>query len=441
MKRIGALLLAGLVSITSLVSFSATNETLEGLKEKAVKDSVDLLAIDAGILTLEENIQSLQSSASDLWELYDAYQSYEELYDQGVNKLIEIPLIPIPPGATDEQIAEINAQNEKIKLNNQLVAAYKQLQQLFLGLYGITTPSLSEEQIYDNFIYYTTVLPMNLSGQASLLKIDRQRAEAGIRNGIETLWWNLGALRSQNTLTQTYSLLVKHQLAITEKKLSLGQASELDLDAKKVDYEQALSNQRALERGTENLEYSLRQLAGIPFSEDFYVTVTPVVTASQNLKNFDEYFRLAQRTRVDAIRALKTLDMVKQEEAVMSSYISDANSTKRLEVRLRRLEAESQYQKILKSLDAEIYGLYSDALTARETMEMSALNQQLATLDLKRIQALYAQGYLSQIDFEGARLMLVQAQINYENSKYQYRLKLQQLEHAVTYGGSTGGGM
>lgn len=441
MRKIVAMAVVGLISLSTMAGFAAERETLESLRGKAVKDSVDLLAIDAGILTLEENVQSLYSSASDIWDLYDAYQKYEELYDKGVNGLTILPLIPIPPEATEEEKALIEGQNQQIELNNQLVGAYQQLQQLFFGLYGITSPSLSEEQIYDNFIYIATVMPMNLSGQANLLKIDRQRAEAGIKNGVETLWWNLGALRNQKTLTDVYSLLIKRQLEITEKKLTLGQASQLELDAKKVDYEQALANQRALDRGLENLEYRLRHLAGIAYHEAFSADITPVITASQNLKTYEEYLRLAQRTRVDAIRALKVVDMVKQEEAVMSSYISDVNSVKRLEVRLRRLEAEENYQKLLKALDSEIFGLYHDALTAKEELEAFGLKLQLANLDLKRIQALYNQGYLSQIDFEGARLMLVQAQIAYESAKYQYTLKLQQLDYAVTYGGSTGGVM
>ena len=441
MKRFVALVLAGIVSLSSIPAFSAEQETLAGLKDKAINASVDLLAIDSGIMTLEENIQSLYNNASDLWELYDAYQKYKELYDKGVNNLTILPLIPIPPGATDEQIAIIEVQNQQITVNNQLVSAYQQLQQLFLGIYGITTPSLSDEQIYDNFIYYTTILPMNLSGQVSLLRIDRQRAEASIKNGVETLWWNLGALRNQSNLTSVFSLLVKRQLTGLEKKYSLGQASQIELDSKRIDYDQALANEKALERGIENLKYRLRHLAGLPFEETFSAVISPIISFNQVLKSYEDYFRLAQRSRVDAIRALKALDLIKQEERVMSSYISDPNNIKRLEVKLRRLEAEETYQGLLKALDAEIYGLYHEALTAKEDMETAALKQQLATLDINRIKALYERGYLSQLDFEGARLMLVQAQISYESAKYQYLLKFQQLNHAVTYGGSAGGGM
>ena len=441
MKRFVALVLAGIVSLSSIPAFSAEQETLAGLKDKAINASVDLLAIDSGIMTLEENIQSLYNNASDLWELYDAYQKYKELYDKGVNNLTILPLIPIPPGATDEQIAIIEVQNQQITVNNQLVSAYQQLQQLFLGIYGITTPSLSDEQIYDNFIYYTTILPMNLSGQVSLLRIDRQRAEASIKNGVETLWWNLGALRNQSNLTSVFSLLVKRQLTGLEKKYSLGQASQIELDSKRIDYDQALANEKALERGIENLKYRLRHLAGLPFEETFSAVISPIISFNQVLKSYEDYFRLAQRSRVDAIRALKALDLIKQEERVMSSYISDPNNIKRLEVKLRRLEAEEAYQRLLKALDAEIYGLYHEVLTAKEDMETTALKQQLATLDINRIKALYERGYISQIDFEGARLMLVQAQIVYESSKYQYLLKVQQLNHAVTYGGSAGGGM
>ena len=441
LKRFAVMILVACICLSFNISYATESETLETLKSKAVSDSVDLLAIDSGILTLQENITSLRSNSAEIWELYDAYQKYKDLYNKGAHRLVMLTPIPIPPDADPVLAEELRIKNEQIVLNNQLVVAYQQLNQLFFNLFGIRTPSLTEEQIYDNFIYYSTVLPNNLNGQIDLLRIDRQRAEAGFKNGVETLWWNIGALRSQRRLTEDYRLLVRQQLTAVEKRFSLGRASEIEVELKKYDFEQALSNQKALERAIENLEYRLRHLSGIPFSEEFQVAISAPDYQDEALKSFEEYLRLAKRTRVDAIRALSSLYTLKQEENLMSVFITDPGHIRRLEVRQRRMEAEQQYQQLIKALDAEIFQLYHEALSAKESIILAEQNLRLATTDLSRLRALFSQGYLSEVDYEGARLMLVQAQINLENAKYQYALKVQQLNHSVTYGGSMGGAM
>jgi outer membrane protein TolC len=325
-------------------------------------------------------------------------------------------------------------------VNNQIKLAYMKLQATFQALYGISTPSLTQEQIYTNFISTADVLPLQLIGQSNNLRIDRQRAEASIRNGVETLWWNLGSLRVQKNLTEDYALLVKAQLNLTEVQYKLGKASQLDLDMKKLELETARSNDRRMEREIENLELRLRDLAGLEYAEDFSVSITAYNTASVTLLSYEDYMRLALRTRVDAIRALQTIDVIRQEENIMSAYITDAANAKRREVRLRRLEAEQAYNKLIRSLDAEIYGVYDGAVSAKENLDTMQLRFFLAKKDLARLKALFDQGYLSAINYEGAKLSLTQAEINYENAQYQFNLKIQQLNHIVTYGGSTGGG-
>jgi hypothetical protein len=416
---------------TPLSSFADYNETLDTLKSKAVSASVDLLSVDSGLMTLQENLARVLDARGQLRELYDAYKQYRELYEKGAHLLVMLD--PALPGLTPEQI-------QQIMVNNQIKLAYMKLQATFQALYGISTPSLTQEQIYTNFISTADVLPLQLIGQSNNLRIDRQRAEASIRNGVETLWWNLGSLRVQKNLTEDYALLVKAQLNLTEVQYKLGKASQLDLDMKKLELETARSNDRRMEREIENLELRLRDLAGLEYAEDFSVSITAYNTASVTLLSYEDYMRLALRTRVDAIRALQTIDVIRQEENIMSAYITDAANSKRREVRIRRLEAEQAYNKLIRFLDAEIYGVYDGVVSAKENLDAMQLRFFLAKKDLARLKALFDQGYLSAINYEGAKLSLTQAEINYENAQYQFNLKIQQLNHIVTYGGSTGGG-
>jgi outer membrane protein TolC len=343
-----------------------------------------------------------------------------------------VDVTTLPPETPPEQI-------QQIMIQNQIAQAYLILQQTFLQLYGISSPSLTSEQIYDNFIFTMDVLPLQLIGQMNNLRIDRQRAVASIKNGVETMWWNLGSLRNQKLLTENYAELVGIQLTTVQNKYNLGQAAEIELSTKKHELDSAKTNDLRLEREVENLEYRLRSLAGLDFSEPFSVSISPGNTVTQKLLTFEDYQRLAVRTRVDAIKAQQTLDTIRHEESVMSGYITIENHIRRREIRLKRLEAEQALSSLKRDLAAQVFELYHDAMTAKEAFDTASSSLQLAMLERNRYKALFDQGYLSRVDYEGTQMVLTQAYIQYESAKYQYAMKLQQLNHAVIYGGSTGG--
>lgn len=432
MKRSVVFILMFILTLSPFQSFSAETETLETLKVKAVADSADLLAIDNGIETLRENLTKVLDAREQLRELYDAYKQYQDLYAKGAHRIVIVDVTTLPPETPPEQI-------QQIMIQNQIAQAYLILQQTFLQLYGITSPSLTSEQIYDNFIFTMDVLPLQLIGQMNNLRIDRQRVEASIKNGVETLWWNLGSLRNQKLLTENYAELVGIQLTAVQNKFNLGQAAEIELSTKKHELDSAKTNDLRLEREVENLEYRLRSLAGLDFSDPFSVSISPGNTITQKMLTFEDYQRLAVRTRVDAIRAQQTLDTIRHEESVMSGYITNENHIRRREIRLKRLETEQALSSLKRDLDAQVFELYHDAMTAKEAYDTASNSLQLAMLERNRYKALFDQGYLSEVDYEGTQMALTQAYIQYESAKYQYAMKLQQLNHAVIYGGSTGG--
>lgn len=427
MKKITALFIGVILFLTPLSGFSAEKETLETLKSKAVDASVELVLLDSGLETIKENLRQILDAREQLQELSDAYAQYEELYNMGAHLIPDYdPLNPDSP---------TNPTPEQIELKN----AYLVLQNTFQTLYGITAPTLTEDQKYINFIKPIEVIPLRLESQRDALRIDRQRTVASIGNGVETLWWNLGSLRVQMNVTDAYLNLVKVQLDAQELRLKLGLSSVIELDSKKLEFETASTNLRRINREIENLEYRLRNLAGLNFNEAFSAVITAEPSTSEALFPYDAYMRLALRTRVDAIKALRAIDVVKQEEEIIEDYISASSSLERKEVAIRLLEAEQNYAKLINSLDSEIYEVYDGAMSAKENLNTMELRYNLALAERARSEAFFNQGYLSSVDFEGAKLMLIQAEINLENSKYQYNLKLQELYHTVTYGGSMGG--
>ncbi|MZQ99652.1 MAG: TolC family protein [Acidaminobacter sp.] len=420
LKRLIALLLC--MALTSFSGFAAENETRESLKKKAVESSIEYQAIENGIITLQETLETVNDAKDNIEDLYEAYQNYVKLYEAGAH------LIPDPEDPTNP---ETPPDPNKI--------AYLQLQGLFKSIYGIETPSLTEEQIYDNFIVPVRVLPMKLSTQIDTLRIDRSRLVDGLESGIDTLWFNLGYLGVQGKVLDEYLALVRGQLDIAKIQLEIGRLSELEYESKKMDLQSVEIDLKRLTRENENLEYRLRSLAGLNFDETFSIFVEPLQTELEEVLDYESLRRLSLRTRVDSIRAMSEMDTIQLEEKFMEDYITDEKHPRRLAAAINSLEAEREYKSVVSKIDQELYSAYNNALTKREAVANSKEAFEISKADYQRAIAFYSVGYLSDIELQGAKLAVTRAELDIEQQAYQFSLAYQNLIRTVTFGAGMGG--
>lgn len=425
MKKLIAIVLC--LVLTPFGAFAAEGETLETLKQKAVASSVDLLAMEQGMETLMENLDSIQDRKEDIVAAYEAYQTYERLHRAGAGLIPDPnPLDPLDPmNPTPEQIA--------------MKQAYLQLQAMFLQLYGIQTPSLNDEEIYDNFIYPVDVLPNKLLDQYVSLRIDKERVTAMLEGGVEALWWNMGSLGTQKRLIEEYVSLLQVQLGAETSRFQVGKISELQLEAKRLDLDIAMRDQVRLDRESENLDYRMRSLAGLEFKEPFSVNLLPITETNGGLKTYEAFLTESLRTRADAIRALRQVYSIRQEIDVMEDIIEDDDHPRRKAIRMDLLRAEEAYEATVRSVDAELYAAYDATLTKQEALLNARSSYDISILDLNRVKALHSVGYVADVDLIGAEMGQKQALLALESSIYQYNLAYQTLIRTVRYGSGTGG--
>jgi len=416
------------LALTPFGAFAAEGETLETLKVKAVASSVDLLAMEQGMETLMENLEAVQDKEEDIVAAYEAYQTYERLHRAGAglipdpNPLLD-PLDPLNP--TPEQIA--------------MKQAYLQLQAMFFKLFGIQTPSLNDEEIYDNFIYPVDVLPNKLMDQYASLRIDKDRVTSMLEGGVEALWWNMGSLDTQKRLIEEYVSLLQVQLGAEAARFQVGKISELQLEAKRLDLDIAMRDQVRLDRESENLDYRMRSLAGLEFNEPFSVKLLPVTETNGGLKTYEAFLTESLRTRADAIRALRQVFTIRQEIGVMEDIIEDDDHPRRKAIRMDLLRAEEAYEATVRSVDAQLYAAYDATLTKQEALLNARSSYDISVLDLNRVKALHSVGYVADVDLIGAEMGQKQSLLALESSIYQYNLAYQTLIRTVRYGSGTGG--
>lgn len=425
MKKLIAIILC--LALTPFGAFAAEGETLETLKQKAVASSVDLLAMEQGMETLMENLDSIQDREEEIVAAYEAYQTYERLHRAGAGLIPDPnPLDPLDPlNPTPEQIA--------------MKQAYLQLQAMFLKLFGIQTPSLNDEEIYDNFIYPVEVLPNKLMDQYASLRIDKERVTAMLEGGVEALWWNMGSLDTQKRLIEEYVSLLQVQLGAETSRFQVGKISELQLEAKRLDLDIAMRDQVRLDRESENLDYRMRSLAGLEFKEPFSVKLLPITETNGELKTYEAFLTESLRTRADAIRALRQVYSIRQEIGVMEDIIEDDDHPRRKAIRMDLLRAEEAYEATVRSVDAELYAAYDATLTKQEALLNARSSYDISVLDLNRVKALHSVGYVADVDLIGAEMGQKQALLALESSIYQYNLAYQTLIRTVRYGSGTGG--
>lgn len=425
MKKLIAIVIC--LALTPFGAFAAEGETLETLKQKAVASSVDLLAMEQGMETLMENLDAIQDKEEDIVAAYEAYQTYERLHRAGAG------LIPDPNPLDPED--PLNPTPEQIAMKQ----AYLQLQAMFLKLFGIQTPSLNDEEIYDNFIYPVDVLPNKLMDQYASLRIDKERVTAMLEGGVEALWWNMGSLGTQKRLIEEYVSLLQVQLGAETSRFQVGKISELQLEAKRLDLDIAMRDQVRLDRESENLDYRMRSLAGLEFKEPFSVKLLPITETNGGLKTYEAFLTESLRTRADAIRALRQVYSIRQEIDVMEDIIEDDDHPRRKAIRMDLLRAEEAYEATVRSVDAELYAAYDATLTKQEALLNARSSYDISVLDLNRVKALHSVGYVADVDLIGAEMGQKQALLALESSIYQYNLAYQTLIRTVRYGSGTGG--
>lgn len=298
------------------------------------------------------------------------------------------------------------------------VAALKMYQSMFNG-----EPSLTFEQMYDQFVYPMDVAPYQVYVQFQGLKVDEPNVISSIEYQTKQLYY--GILSYQHSL-----VLMKDANGITEKKIKelelkykVGQVAKVTLDSEKLSY---AKSQSELEKQKKELKVLEAQFNGLTGREKNTAVVLqdPGLLKATEVVNYEQMVSKALQNRGDLKKSQLEIDSLTHEVKIMSQYLRDPKLERRVDADQRLLTAKLAKAEMENEIKAELLGVYSNYKQAEEQLIVSKKKVELSEKQLTKIKQLFKVGYVKKLDVYGVELQLQNSKLGYESAVYEYNKQL-----------------
>ncbi|RUL49801.1 TolC family protein [Lysinibacillus antri] len=324
----------------------------------------------------KESLDDLREVRDDLWDYY-----------------IQSPATPEEQAINRQLIEQIQLLNSNIKsLEN-------------------TVPQL-ENQL-DDFVYNKKILENNYTQVSETIKFSIMSSFVGLLLSQQQLELMKSTLQVQQT-----------QLNSAKKRYELGLISKKDLDQstrelkglkdEMTKLETELSNNKAnfaLTLGVSNADFTLVE----PKIEELSL-ITQEKPTKELIDN--SYNILNTKTELElAEDALEEVDDI-------TGWAREDKDLAQIDIELSKLKIEKDKA----NLEVAINNLFTQVKNQYQILQDAEDDLNLAKADVKDTQLYYELGLVSKQNYEFSKVKIEQAQINYDNAKYQYYVLQQKVE-------------
>lgn len=420
-KKTVLLLLSVTLSIT-LIGFAmnviakSDGEVVELTKSEAnglaIENSSAIRGMDANIYDLLKAHQEMKDSIVMLKGLYALLPRYRYLYYLD------------PSTITPEEQIELEGYKYQF------------------AMLGITSPNLTNKQVYDTFIYPIEVGPDAMLVGVLSLGSSIEAAKVGIGLGANQLYDTILAMEDIYTvLEMNYDMAVVDKESF-ERKYNFGQVSLMEYQ--KADNKMIIAEleMNKMAREIDNLMLSLKQMLGL--SLDIELVLDPSIDSINVLEPLEDYLDSALTKRSE-IETLKYSINAKEREFeyVKDYFSSSSNQYKITEGELETLILDLKGTE--ESIEKEMRSGYVDVLEKGNNLDIKAQDLELAENQLKELTKYYELGFVSEAKKDGIKMLVIQKENDYISAKRDYINALYAYELASGigpgYSSSSQGGM
>lgn len=396
-KRMGMLLLALAICTSSSMpilgyerAFAAesSNDTLDAAKLKslnieeakklAVTNSDALKQLDKAIEQLDKGHLQAMEGKKAAESYYSQYMEFKKMYEEGA-----------PTSGLDK-------------------TAY----QIYSAMFG-GRPTLSNADIYNQFIVPIEITHFSVYYQMDGLKKDRALAIMAIEAGIDKLFDGISSTEKSVALTQSYLKLSEIQLNQSNTKYKLGTISELELFKVQKNYEKAQIEYKKQVSTLAGLRQDLYAMCLIP------VGVNPEIQRTSTRKtikidSFDKLLEQMKTKDITLLKAERNLFLAQRESEFMKKYILDESDDARINMENKLVSAEQSYESTYASQSVKLLKLYSNYTSQLKQLEI--LDQKIETgkKSVTKMEAYLKVGYVTDLAVTNEKLSLQQLLIQRE---------------------------
>jgi hypothetical protein len=303
--------------------------------------------------------------------------------------------------------------------------------EMYRAMFG-GSPSLSFEQMYDQFIIPSEVSPYKVYVQYQGLKLDEPSVISGVEYQTKQMYY--GILSYKHSL-----LLMQESIGITQKKIQelelkykAGQVAKATLEMEKLTYSKNLLELDKQKKELKILETSFNGLLGNADN-------APVVLKEVGLLNapgvisYETLVLQAFQNRADLKKSQLEIDSLTHEVKIMSGYLRDPKLDRRIDADQRLLSAKLAKMTLENNVKTEILDAYNTYKLAQEQLSISAKKVALSEKQLSKIKQLLKVGYAKKLDVFGVELQLQNSKLGYESAVYEYNKQLDAISRITVH--------
>lgn len=367
---------------------AAATETAQTLSiEAAIKKATDYSMMVRQIKNAKEKAMKGYSQAENggakAGALLDDYLAYQNLYYAGADDPMEVTALEI-----------------------------------FKAMFG-SQPTLSFEQMYDNFVVPSEVAPYQVYVQYQGLKIDEPNVISGVEYQTKQMYYGILSYQHSLLLMQDSNRISEKKIKEMELKYSVGQVSKVALETERLNYTKSLLELEKQKKDLRVLEAQFKGLLGVDEATKLAL-VDPGLLLVKEPITYENLLNKALKDRGEIKKSQFTIDNLAHEVKVMSQYLKDPKSDRRVDADQRLLDAKLAKANLENDIRAEILDAYNSFKQAEEQLEISKKKVELSEKQLTRMKQLLKTGYVKNLDVYSVELQLQSSKLSYESAVYNY---------------------
>ena len=274
-----------------------------------------------------------------------------------------------------------------------------------------------------------------------IMEWNRKMTQNSLVNGLWSLYAGM-ANADLNLEFQQKSLALKQKLYNSDViKYDNGIISETELSQSNYNLLSAQDDLKSAQRTEENLARSLNNLLGASLaSKSVSLTIDDDINISSiKLENVDYYINSAEESRMEILDLQEQIEMKQHEIDIIEEYLiyksTEQSISRDYDQACRDIEnLKLKLENVKLQIEKELKSAYIDVLNAGRDPDILKKTVILQENNLKKLQAQYDAGLISQNDLEQAGLGVLQAENNYKAVCINYKVKVARLLAASEIG-------
>lgn len=274
----------------------------------------------------------------------------------------------------------------------------------------------SKEMMFESYTQRSTFPQYSGWLQVQKIKNSRDVMKSQLKDTVWMTYDTVLYLKEMNDLRKQSLEIEEKQYNLLQLQYKKGLVTELDTYQCQVSLDKTKRELIKVQRSIENMEMQLKNLCGIPFSQEIELISTEI-PADTKLLPYNTYYQKACENRDEIVYPKLELEVLTRELDILNGYKKNSYSFDKVELNEKIEDAKASIPQGLETVTSDIQWAYADVTAIGLNMDISKKNADNAKTKLSIMETKYKQGQVNFIELCDARYSASAAQVEYRKAQ------------------------